>query len=656
MAGDKEYWPTDGGLHHDVSPNALYISGDVSAFLRSDRKTILISSKGMGKTLMLRAKKKLLEDEGTGQLIIPRDSQADEPKLPSGLEKKGWSDIELWDAAWQASIVFSILTHQWTKLGTSEKNEPLFNLIDSLEFDYVFKADLKRDILNQSRNWPSYYLGEMVRRGVKPMRLFPQSIHIIRQISSDYVISGVSVFIDAFDQTLTKYFPHDLETWKNGQIGLLSAIHQLNVHNQHIKVYASIRQEAFAGFLGDDREVYLGRSVVLKYNTNELEKMFLLAAQKYNKCSTLKDFFKLEFVYNPFFEKNELPFRYIYRHSTGTPRSIMGLGAELSKIVEEDFESPSERTIAFRNAINEKASDNILNDYLLGQRAIFLRTLKDRTALDQLFTLMPANIVTGSQLGIIADEFANRSGIPTNECHPFCELFNIGLLGTYKYSDTVENRVQTFRKPYEFDWKQSDIVDSSKVYFFHPAMHSAVRDKRGDYTINRKVMIGDGYEWPEADEGVFPSLFLSHSSQDKAYVDSFINVFQREAALQLPSSIWYDKQSIKFGDSIYKQVQKGVINSALVLVFISKQSLESGWVEEEWQSKHQDEIKSGRVALIGIIIDDTDPKDLPHLLKVKRHAILPKTGSVEFSKAVEEVASHIASHLKEGSHYRKVKS
>ena len=88
--------------------------------------------------------------------------------------------------------------------------------------------------------------------------------------------------------------------------------------------------------------------------------------------------------------------------------------------------------------------------------------------------------------------------------------------------------------------------------------------------------------------------------------------------LIFPSDIWYDRKKIIGGDPIHKGVEEGVRDADIVIVFISKQSLSSNWVDLEWRTKHEDEIKSGKVRVIAAIVDDTDLDRLPPFLTQKR--------------------------------------
>ena len=100
------YWPIEGNAHEDVSKDAIYIDDNIETFLSSDRKPILIASKGMGKTLLLRSKKKIVEDRKDGQLIIPKNQEYDEPKISGDIPitYQGFERVEFWTDLWKNII------------------------------------------------------------------------------------------------------------------------------------------------------------------------------------------------------------------------------------------------------------------------------------------------------------------------------------------------------------------------------------------------------------------------------------------------------------------------------------------------------------------------------------------------------------------------
>jgi hypothetical protein len=96
-------------------------------------------------------------------------------------------------------------------------------------------------------------------------------------------------------------------------------------------------------------------------------------------------------------------------------------------------------------------------------------------------------------------------------------------------------------------------------------------------------------------------LFLSHSSSDKALV--------REIKGQLHEflDIWLDERQLIPGEPLMNLIEGAVSESDLVLLFISKSSIESNWVNKEIEWALKKESKLGRPFLIPIVLDGSQP-------------------------------------------------
>jgi hypothetical protein len=107
-------------------------------------------------------------------------------------------------------------------------------------------------------------------------------------------------------------------------------------------------------------------------------------------------------------------------------------------------------------------------------------------------------------------------------------------------------------------------------------------------------------------------IFLSYSSKDREQV--------RKLARDLRAhdiAVWLDEWEIRVGDSITQKIQMGLDDSQFIGVWLTSESVRSGWVEREWQSKFQQEVATGRVAVLPLL---AGPCAIPRLLSDKRYA------------------------------------
>lgn len=72
-------------------------------------------------------------------------------------------------------------------------------------------------------------------------------------------------------------------------------------------------------------------------------------------------------------------------------------------------------------------------------------------------------------------------------------------------------------------------------------------------------------------------VFISHATKDKSsYVDKLVKTIKEEGL-----SVFYDQESIAWGDSISQKVDEGLRNSTLAVVVISKNYFGRNWTEHE---------------------------------------------------------------------------
>ena len=108
------------------------------------------------------------------------------------------------------------------------------------------------------------------------------------------------------------------------------------------------------------------------------------------------------------------------------------------------------------------------------------------------------------------------------------------------------------------------------------------------------------------------SLFISHNYADKSFV--------RKLALDLEKAgvcCWVDEAEIKVGDSLLAKIRDGIEGSEFLAAVLSPSSVTSEWVNRELEIALNDEIESGVVRVLPLLIQDCD---IPAFLKGKLYA------------------------------------
>lgn len=89
-------------------------------------------------------------------------------------------------------------------------------------------------------------------------------------------------------------------------------------------------------------------------------------------------------------------------------------------------------------------------------------------------------------------------------------------------------------------------------------------------------------------------VFLSHAAEDKeSFCDEFSNVLQEKYGLK----VWYDSISIKWGDSIRVEIDKGLKKSKFGVVILSRNYIKKYWTNYELEALFQIESNGGKIIL-----------------------------------------------------------
>lgn len=220
-------WPTQ-GEQVDVSRDNVYLTQATERFLAYDDVLCVVGSKGMGKTLLLKFKKRRLEHEqqGEGRLIIPRNRDLDFVTLADGISHEllgllqGATVIEgrrVWGKLWECAIALSILHHRLRDRAEGADQAVLAELFRAGQ-GHPLARPFERDRLAQAPALnPSQFLSRLLALSHRELADFLRSQRdTLFQYSSQITRHAVYVFIDSFDQSLHETFPYNRDIWTNG--------------------------------------------------------------------------------------------------------------------------------------------------------------------------------------------------------------------------------------------------------------------------------------------------------------------------------------------------------------------------------------------------------------------------------------------------------
>jgi hypothetical protein len=97
------------------------------------------------------------------------------------------------------------------------------------------------------------------------------------------------------------------------------------------------------------------------------------------------------------------------------------------------------------------------------------------------------------------------------------------------------------------------------------------------------------------------SVFLSYSRSDAQIVDKIADDLQKEGF-----DLWFDRQNLVTGENWQVQIEKAITESSFIIVFISKNSLQSKWVQTEYRAAFEHQRRAGGTRLIPVLLEKAE--------------------------------------------------
>ncbi|MBW3597916.1 MAG: hypothetical protein KY475_11655, partial [Planctomycetes bacterium] len=497
--GARKIWASDANQIDIADLNSVvFRNAVVDDFLERRNKFFLSAGKGLGKTLLLTYKRSLLwkafqhageEGSRVGAAFVPQgrpylDFMSDVRSLSRHHEQL-LSDLLSAKRMWSLALAVSALSHHGHLIGEQDAEELA-----------MFPRRM-RQWLRGGRIEPTVVLKELLGQSVGDInRLIDSSEnfldHKLRQIHG-----GTFFFIDKVDQAL-RQLPQ--AAWIHVQAGLLEAAWDLMNANSHIKIHASIRQEAFSNYESDIKANLFGAATLIRYADEELHQMLDRLAQCYESSDSLEDFIGVNVVKHARRPFPEDTFRYLRRHTLGRPRDLVIIASKLSAHRQTMNESQ------FCRLVNETSATGLIANVFEEMR-VFLNCLQEKRERQRLFSLIPHNILTRDEAvricchfnGLAEEDYQYFYAHAEGLHHPFAELHRVGLLGTVAREPDSGRLWQQFKQPDDLIADADSALPDSPYYLLHPALDEHIGQLRTHepYRLFQHISVGDGEVWED---------------------------------------------------------------------------------------------------------------------------------------------------------------
>lgn len=467
----------------------------VSEFVEDDRRHFVSGAKGCGKTLLLTYKRARLAErykkdrKGEGAMVSFIPAGRPYLDLMSDLRTVGRSAQEMMGSLgsakrlWGFALRMAVVSHE------PDCSLPTATLA-------ALPARL-RAVAEGLEAEPTVVARELLALTVSQIHQLLDATEMALERAIRSVHHGVYLFIDKLDQALRGA---GRDAWIAMQAGLIEAAWDLMNTNPHVKVFATIREEAFSAYESDIKTNLFGATTRIRYSKRDLEQLLERLTAFYEGVP-LADFVSVDAVATGTHGTREGVFDYLYRHTLGRPRDFVILASELSRR-RGDLDERS-----FKTLVQETASSMLVAN-VFDEMRVFLEVLSDRENRARFFATLPAPALTRDDLieawcayhGVeraYFEEYAQGSG---EVFHPFRELFDVGLLGGVIVDPASEQEVQRFKRPHDaLDAIRFDLPRSS-FYLLHPSLHALLRRTgfQQRYRPMQDVLIGHGLPWGPA--------------------------------------------------------------------------------------------------------------------------------------------------------------
>lgn len=462
-------WSFEGGefTPEENSKDYIFTNPKINRYLSvgtHDRNFLLIGPKGIGKTLLIRYK--AYKYWKTGQYPSRNRGKSDQNELVENIHLQlggftakdiaRFSTASVWRRLWKFSIMYYIAVNFETEVLDKE----MLKVIMTKNSIGAIASELLN--ANNRQHLENIYLNEAIM------------LDLIQGINYP-----IALFLDRLDQDLSEFMSSErgnnekcIELWNSAQIGLAEAIYDINSINSHIKIYATIRSEAFIPemFDGDLYKNVDNYTTRLSYTKEELREIFIrniLLMPKNELVDTKSDdpiqrmlgFTSMSHRIATDIQGNsriETAFDFIYRHTFGNPREIVQQGKaifDLTTKSEYRDKPETEKAEQIREIVNNVAFEQLFRPYIRELIPPF-----QKSNFEDFCRYFHCNVITEKEIKNDRS-FANY-------------LYKIGLLGYVKEEFVSEGPIgkQIFLAAGEHVLVNNPLLPRVRYYITHPAI------------------------------------------------------------------------------------------------------------------------------------------------------------------------------------------
>lgn len=518
-------------------------TNEINAFLEpgsESGKYFIVGPKGLGKTLLLKLKSLQLKEKS--YQVLPQNQLCE--KLDEVTEQFSYEDIHdleterMWKNIWEMCLCCWIIKSFELEL-PDEINEILK---DAKSLSLILRIFLKIGTKNIEKLYKKY----------TNTRLRP----IVDDLQ-DHGVNQLALFIDNIDEALTPHVGESLRTsitqedtsyllskdlWIYAQTSILKVAKRLMLHNSHLKIFVSIRSEAYNQITSMEKLQIDDLCIQLRYTKNQIKEIFIknIRETRPERLSNPSDKDHIKrFIgfssYQHHFVKddkdnpvNEDIFDCIYRHTFGRPREIVRMGQEIFNL---DVELRTVEKI--HETINTVSVD------LFKQFTYEIIPYFDMDLFKEFCREVTVNVIKPSTAEKVLAYFANKK----ETADIFSYYWNLGLLGISRQASmNIEKYIQHFRPVGQYSLSYEKIP-ANTFYLLHPATYRVLEEQRIDENrFDKKNIVGYDMPFIEPKRDIEKKRSHLHLGLDRDALSVILPAMYNYKAvavyLEKPNNVW----------------------------------------------------------------------------------------------------------------------
>lgn len=486
--------------HQDELESYIVMTPLVEEFLKTgavDHKLFIAAPKGLGKTLLLKAKSQRYRMRHPEFAYIPQNQLVEQlstqqVSVPQRMLNV-YSTEEAWNTLWKVCLHLAIVRR----------------------FDIGLPAELTK-ILGFANNLPDIMhilLSNYKALKIIETRYLAQVLSpIVRELREYANVTQVAMFIDNLDESfhtgiLAQYHMQDISNefaenvWLTAQVALIESARRIRAENGHIRIFASIRSEAFDQIRGAHLLQLQASSTVLRYSKQELrmifEKNIALTSDRDLARPRSNDLMEKFFGFadkhhhrvmgNDGSPAREDPFEYVLRHTFGRPREIVYMGANIRTI----------RNTERNPGSVGKMVNNVAYELFQQYKREILPHFNEE-AYKEFVLQVEKNVIPFAIAASCSEKVEQQTGFSDI----FSYLWRLGLVGHVSLGVTGKLQQNFERVGKHASFGSAEKPNAADYYLVHPALDDDFKSVWGAGFYDASNIVGDGLSFNTPGERV----------------------------------------------------------------------------------------------------------------------------------------------------------